>query len=77
MVTQGREGMQTPGRSHLETIVQPGGRVLVPPQGIYLTLSSNSSAELKPSTNEDADEAFFIPKEGSSEPILGPPKNQL
>ena len=32
---QGREGMQKQRRSSQEKIVQPWGRVLVPPQGIY------------------------------------------
>ena len=36
---QGREGMQRQGRNSQETIVQPWDRVLVPPQGIHITIS--------------------------------------
>ena len=72
-----REGMQRPGRNSLETIVPPWGRVLVPPQGIYITVSLSSSTNWNPQQMEDINEVFFIPKEGSSEPILGPPKHQL
>ena len=39
---QGREGMQRQGRGSQETIVQPWGRVLVPPQGIHITISLSS-----------------------------------
>lgn len=52
------------------------GQVLVPPQGIVKT-ALRSSTELNPQQREDVHEAFFIPKEGSAEPILGPPKHQL
>ena len=48
---QGREGMQRPGRRSQETRVQPWGRVLVPLQGICITISLSPSAELKPSRN--------------------------
>ena len=47
---QGREGMQRPGRGNQRTIVQPGGRVLVAPQGMYTTISLSLSAGLKPPT---------------------------
>ena len=60
IANQGREGMQRPGRSSQETIVQLWGRVLVPPQGIFITISLNSSAELNPPQMEDVNEAFFI-----------------
>ena len=50
---QGREGMQRQGRNIQETIVQPSGRVLVPPQGIHITISLSSSAELNPQQMED------------------------
>ena len=36
---QGREEMQRQGRRSQETTVQPWGRVLVPPQGIHITIS--------------------------------------
>ena len=60
IANQGREGMQRPERSSQETIVQLWGRVLVPPQGIFITISLNSSAELNPPQMEDVNEAFFI-----------------
>ena len=42
--------MQKQGRSSQETIVQPWVRVLVPPQGIYITITLNSSAGNKTPT---------------------------
>ena len=42
--------MQQQGRSSQETIVQSWGRILVPPQGIYITISLNSSAGTKAPT---------------------------
>ena len=36
VANQGREGIQRQGRNSQETIVQPWGRVLVPPQGMYI-----------------------------------------
>ena len=38
----GREGMQGWGRGSQETVVQPWGRVLVPPQGIHTAMSLSS-----------------------------------
>ena len=61
----GREGMQRSRRSSQETIVQPWGRVLVPPQGIYITISLSSSTELKPTIDGRChllDETFIIPE---------------
>ena len=52
VANQGREGMQRPGRSPQEEIVQPWGRVLVPPEGIYRTISVSLSAELKQTPNK-------------------------
>ena len=43
VANQGREGMQRQGKSSQETIVQPWVRVLVPPQGIHITISLSSS----------------------------------
>ena len=40
VASQRKEGMQRRGRSSLETIVQPWGRILVPPQGISVQFSS-------------------------------------
>ena len=40
VANQGRERMQERGGSRQEITVQPWGRVLVPPQGIYRTISS-------------------------------------
>ena len=36
---------------HATETAQPWDRVLVPPQGIHVTISLSSSAELKPPTN--------------------------
>ena len=56
VANQRREGMQTPRRKSAAL-----GRVLVPPQGIYPTISLSLSAELKPPKNEELlDEVFFI-----------------
>ena len=40
IANQGREGMQRQGRGSQERIVQPWGRVLLPPQGMYITIAS-------------------------------------
>ena len=42
VATQGREGMQRQGKSSQEIIVTPWDRVLVPPQGIHITLFLSS-----------------------------------
>ena len=42
--------------------MQPWGRVLAPPQGIYRTIPLNSSAELNLQHMEDVNEAFFFPE---------------
>ena len=63
VANQGREGMQRQGRSSQDTTVQPRGRALVPPQGIHITISLSSSAELKPQQMEDV--SFFIPEEAT------------
>ena len=47
VANQGREGMQKQGRSSQESIVQTWGRVLVPPQGIQITILLSSFVELK------------------------------
>ena len=39
VANQGRQGVLGQGRSSQETTVQPWGRVLVPPQGVYITIS--------------------------------------
>ena len=44
-VNQGREGKWRQGRNSQETIVQPWGGVLVPPQGIYITISLSCFAD--------------------------------
>ena len=51
VANQGREGMQRQGRASQETIVQPWGRVLVPPQGIHINNIFELFTELKPPTN--------------------------
>ena len=75
VVSQERARMQRQGRNTQETIVQPGGRVLVPLQGIYITVSLSSFAEIKPPTHERCYEAFFTP--GPPEPISGATKHQF
>ena len=67
---QGREGMQRSGRSSQETVAQPWGRVLVPPQGIHTTIPLSSSAELKLTTHENN-------RRGSTEPVMGPLNTNL
>ena len=47
---QGREGMQRQGRSSQDKIVQPWGRVLVPPQGIHVTISLSCFADTETPT---------------------------
>ena len=62
-------------RNSLETIVLPWGRVLVPLQGIYLTISLGSLAELELPANKRCslhDEVFFIPEREPPEPMPGP-----
>ena len=66
VANQGREGMQKPQRSSLETIVQPWSSVLIPPQIIYITISLSSSAELKPPTNGNQREG---PPESVPDPL--------
>ena len=51
VVNQGREEMQRQGWSSQETTVQPGERILVPPQGTHTTVSE-LFPELKPPPNE-------------------------
>ena len=41
----GGEEMQRQGRRSQETIVQPWGRVLVPPQELYITISLSCLAD--------------------------------
>ena len=42
--------MQRQGRNRQETIVQPSGRVLAPPQGIHITISLSSFADTETPT---------------------------
>ena len=53
VANKGREGMQRQRRSSLEIIVQPWDRTLVPSQGMHITISLSSSAEIKPHQMED------------------------
>ena len=53
---QRREGVQRQGRNSQETTVQPWDRILVQSQGIHITISLSSSAELKPPPMEDVPE---------------------
>ena len=76
VANQGGEGMQKQGRNSWEAIVQPWGRVLVPPQGIYMTVSLSSSAGTKaPTQVEDGNfrlGAWFL----GHRPVTSPPTNQ-
>ena len=47
------------GRSGQETIVQPWGRVLVPPQGIHIRVSFELFIELKPPINGRCQHSSF------------------
>ena len=58
-----REGLQRQERRSEET-VQPWGRVLVPPQGTPITVSSELFIELKP-PNKWKTSAFFMPEKTS------------
>ena len=49
---QEKKGLQRPGRRSQETMVQPCGRVLVPLQGIRITISE-FFCRTKPPTNEN------------------------
>ena len=49
LIREGR-GCRDPEEQQ-ETIAEPWGRILVPPQGIYITISLRSSTERKPPTN--------------------------
>ena len=58
--------------------MQSLGKVLVPPQGIYITMSLSLSAELKPPTNEEqSDDTFFIPGRRRATRSPGATKYQL
>ena len=61
-------GMQRQGRSSQETIVQPWGKVLVLPQGIYITISLSSLQNQNP---QKMKLAFSIPKETTWGQIKG------
>ena len=50
VANQGREGRRRQGRNSQETIVQPWGRVLVPPWGIYITISLSCFADTETPT---------------------------
>ena len=80
VANQGKGGMQRPGRSSQETMVQPCCKVLVPPQEICITISLSISADLNPQQMEELlDEAFFIlgKRRTPPEPVLRPKKHQL
>ena len=69
---QGREWMPRPERSSQETTGQPWGRVLAPHQGIHITISLSSSAELNPPKVKDVNYLMkhsSFQKEGPSEPV--------
>ena len=77
VANQGREGMQKQRGSSQEAIVQPWGRVLVPPQGLYqyITIPLSSSAGTKaPSQAEDGSfqlsTRFLEPRPGTSPPVV-------
>ena len=79
---QGREEMQTPGKSCQETTVQLWGRVLVPPQRIYITISLSPSAEptfphKKKWKNYLMHHSLLWDEGGPPEPSPGAAKHQL
>ena len=70
--------MQRPGRSSQEIIVQPWGKVLLPPQGTHVTIPLTLSAELKPHTQMEElldDQSFFQEEEDHQSP--GASRHQL
>ena len=68
--------MQKQGRSSQETIVQPWDRVLVPPQGIYRTISLSSSAGTKVPTQVEDSNFRLSSRFLEHHPVTSPPTNQ-
>ena len=68
--------MQKQRRGSQEIIVQPWGRMLVPPQGIYITISLSSSAELRPPTQVEDGNFRLKTKFLEYSPVTLPPTNQ-
>ena len=52
---QGKKSLQETGENSQETTLQLWGRVLVPPQGIYITIPSSSSTRIKAPTQMEDD----------------------
>ena len=57
-------------------MVQPWGRVLVPPQGIYITVSLTSSAETKSPTQVEDGNFRMSARFLEHHPVTSPPTNQ-
>ena len=68
--------MQKEGQSSQETIMQPRGRVLVPPQGIYITVSLSSSAGTKAPTQVEDGNFWLSTRFLEHRPVTLPPANQ-
>ena len=72
----GSEGMQKQGRSSQEIIVQPWGRVLVPPQGIYIKISLSSSAATKAPTQVEGNNFRLGTRFLEHHPVTSQPTKQ-
>ena len=68
--------MQKLGRRSQETTVQRWGRVPVPPEGIYITISLSSSAATKASTHVEDGNFRLSPRLPEHSPATLPPTNQ-
>ena len=72
VANQGREGMQKQGRNS-QMVVQPWGRVLLPPQGVCITISLSYSAGTKaPTQLKDGAPPRFL----EHYPVTSLPTNQ-
>ena len=75
LIREGR-GMKKQRRSSQEAIVQAWGRVLVPPQGIYITIPLSSSAGTKVPTQEEDGSFRLSTRFLEHHPVASPPTNQ-
>ena len=76
VVYQGREGRQKQRRGSQETIAQPWGRVLAPPQGIHRTVSLSSSAGTKAPTKVEDGTLCRAEDSQNTSWLTAPPTNQ-
>ena len=68
--------MQKQRRSSQETTVQLWGRVLVPPQGLYITISLSSSVGTKVPTQVEDGNFRLSTRFLEHRPVTSPPTNQ-